>query len=243
MAKMQHHTHNLLKAIEGYKGAAAGSEGYEGVQELLQRVKEEALKGHSTQQDSPGKRQAADAAFQRDHPSEAAHSVGDGNVRSNEPGGAEHGQTPPEVFEREGSSADKIKTGAAPPPSRGNVISAMPAHGFTGGEAQIRRAAAEKEMSRPESKMASTAEKNKPGGNKESVAPAPPARGEGRIGDVSAPEITNTQRHGEAAKAGREAQTPPEARPPYAQQDIGGDRWSRASAKAKAKMAMQKAVR
>ncbi len=114
--------------------------------------------------------------------------------------------------------------------------SALPAHGFSGGEASIRRVAAERELSRPDTKFHHTSEKNKPGGQKESVAPAPPARKGTHIGNVQAPEITNTQKHGEAASAMKGAQTQPEATPPYAKQDLAGDGWKGAESRMKARL-------
>lgn len=234
MMKLELHTRNLLKAIEGYSGAVAGSKEHEPIVSQLERIKEEALKGHSSAPPSPGQL-AAQGAYQVDHPSEENHAPGQGNTRANAPAPpARRNERAPDVIS-EPNTADKI-TGAAPPESGGMTRSALPAHGFSGGEAQIRRVAAERELSRPDTKMRATAEKNKPGGQKESVAPAPPAPKGPRIGNVHAPEITNTQRHGEAAKAGREAQKQPEATPPYAKQGLGGDGWKGAEARMKSRL-------
>jgi hypothetical protein len=236
----------LLKAIEGFRGETAGSREHEGINAHLSRVAEEVKRGHSTPQDSPGRREAqgvAQAAFQRNHPSEQGHSAGDGQVRSNEPGSAHPADQPPgPVSERQGSGSDKLR-GAEPPPSHDNVHSAAPSTGFTGAEAEIRRAAAERELSRPDTKIHATAEKNRPGGQRESVAPAPPARKSGRLGEVSAPEIANTQRPGEAERAGKESATQPESRPPFIGESLLGDGWSKAAAKTKAKLAMKAGAR
>jgi hypothetical protein len=236
----------LLKAIEGFRGETAGQKEHEDINSHLSRVAEEIQRGHSTPQDSPGRREAqgaAQAAFQRNHPSEAAHSGGDGQRRSNEPGSAHPADQPPgPVSERQGSGSDKLK-GAEPVPSHDNVHSAAPSTGFTGGEAEIRRAAAERELSRPDTKFASVAEKNRPGGQKESVAPAPPARESGRLGEVSAPGITNTQRPGEAERVGKESATQPEGRPPFAGESLLGDGWTKAAAKTKAKLALKAGAR
>ena len=246
MAKVDMHTHNLLRAIEGYKGAVAGQKGYEPITSQLERIRQEAERGHSTPQDSPGRREAASAAasaFQRDHPSEEAHAPGEGNTRSNRDAPpAREAETPPDVAGRRGGAAEKISTSPGPAPSQDNLRSAASAP-FPHMEAEIRRAAADRELQRPDGKMKSTAERNAPGGNEKSVAKAPAAAPGPRIGNVAEPPITNTQKPGEVAKAGREAQKPMEDIPPYAKEDLSGDGWTRASAKAKAKMAMQKAIR
>lgn len=234
----------LRDAIEGYKGETAGTPGHEDVHALLDRAASEAERGHSTPQDSPGRREASSAAseaYQRNHPSEEGHSGGEGNTRPNAPGSAHPADQPPDIGRDGANTADKLK-GSGPVPSHDNLHSVASATGFSGGDASIRRIAAERELSRPDSKF--KAKEGKAGGNKESVDKAPPADRGDRIGDVSAPPITNTQKRGEAAKAGATADNDADdpygaGTPPYAKESLAGDGFSRAAAKTKARLAMK----
>jgi hypothetical protein len=243
---MSKSTPALLKAIEGYKGETAGSKQHEPVHALLDRVVAEVHKGSGTIHDSPGRREASSAAneaYQRNMGAEPGHDGGDGQAESNKPGSARPSEQPADIAPSNGAS-DHL-SGAAPPPSRGNLLSAMPAPS-AGGPAEIRRIAAEREKSRPDSKY-STLE-GKGDGNKDSVAKAPPASNTARVGDVSAPSPNQGGRQTEAISDANGAEpTPwnasksqPEAKPPYAQEDLKGDGWDEARQKARRMMAGKK---
>ena len=66
----------LLKAIEGFRGETSGSKEHEEMNQHLSRVYDEIHKGSSEIHDSPGRREAATAAGQREMPSEPGHSGG-----------------------------------------------------------------------------------------------------------------------------------------------------------------------
>jgi hypothetical protein len=226
----------LLKAIEGFKGETAGSKEHEDINAHLARVSDEIQRGHSTPQDSPGRKEAAQAAqraFQRNFP-EDTRKVGDDNRGSVPPGSAREGERPAQpISERAGGGSDKISEG--PIKSANNLHSAKPSSGFSGGDAEIRRMAAARELSRPDDKMHHT--EGKPGGNRESVGKAPKAPPAKRIGGEDSPSITNTQKPGEVASAGNSSDDLMEDQP----ETVGksADAWSRANAKAKAKLALK----
>lgn len=226
----------LLKAIEGFRGETAGSKEHEDINTHLSRVAEEVKRGHSTPQDSPGRREArgaAEAAFQRNH-SEDTHTVGDDNRGANPASSAREGERPAlPVSGREGGGSDKIVEG--PVKTAGNLHSNLSSSGFSGPDSEIRRIAAERELSRPDAKIRDT--EGKPGGNRESVGKAPEAPLVKRVGGDTVPSITNTQKSGEAQRAGTNAEDRMEDQP----ETVGhsADAWSRANAKAKAKLALK----
>jgi hypothetical protein len=219
----------LLKAIEGFAGETAGSKEHEGINETLRRVTEEIHKGSAPPQDSPGRREAKAAGAQREMDAEPGHDGGDGNATSNRKGpAAEVADRPPDMHGKDGRS-DKLSD-AAPPLSRVQAISAKPSP-FPSSPNEIRRLAANKEASRPDSKYSSL--EGKGDGNEKSVKPGPPAGNEKRIGDVRAPAPDQGDDQKEAERASASSSTQPEPRPPFAQQQLKGDEWKEASNKAK----------
>lgn len=174
-------TSALLKAIEGFSGATAGQKQHESTNELLARVRGEIGKGKGAAPDSPGRREALGAA-QRNHPSEAAHSAGDGQVRSVAPDSGPHEpDEAPHVWDGHPGTHEKLSATEAVR-SAGNTRSALPSGGYPAGIADLRRIAADKEAARPDSKLSKVDGRQE--GNRESVAPAPPAPASGRIGQV-----------------------------------------------------------
>lgn len=219
-------TEALLKAIEGFSGENAGKKEHEGTIGLLARVKADIERGTASRIDSPGRREAAGAA-QRNIPSESQHSSGDGQARSNEPGSANQGDPTPDPWGKDGR--DDRLTGAAAVPSKGNTTTNA-STSFPRGIADIRRIAAEKEASRPDSKIKDL--EGKPGGNNDSNAKGAPAEKSDRIGNVSPlksePSDANTQK------------TTPEARPPFTGESLQGDGWGKAASEAKKRLAKAK---
>jgi hypothetical protein len=222
---MAHHNHNLkepqmaspagnalMKAIEGYRGAHAGEKGHESILSHLERVHSEMLGGNATPQDSPGKREAAGVAHQREIPSERSHEGGDGQVRSNEPG--DHlgeSERPGEIAPGSGPNHS-----AGPAPSAGNERSALPSSAGPPGAVSFRTVAAGKGVLKEPAKTS--------GGNVHSNTPGPPAMKEGRVGDVAAPV--------KASQGGNDK--PLERTPEYiGKEPLGADRWEKAAAGAK----------
>jgi hypothetical protein len=216
----------LLQAIEGFSGANAGKKEHEGTIGLLSRVKADVERGKGGAIDSPGKREAAGAA-QRNSPAESQHSSGDGQVRSNEPGSATKGDPVPDVWGKDGR--DDRLTGASGVQSRGNTVTNN-STSFPRGIADIRRVAAEKEASRPDSKI--KALEGKPGGNNDPNAKGPPEPKSGRVGNV--PPLK-----GEPTDRDKQPETS-EARPPFAGESLKGDGWAGAMTKAKERLAKAK---
>jgi hypothetical protein len=222
----------LLSAIEGFRGETAGSKQHEDMNATLARVVDEIHKGSAALQDSPGKREARSAAS-REMPAEIGHDGGSGGPTSNKPGSAGSGQAARNIAPSNGAPDDKL-SGAAAVHSRGNRVSVGSAP-FPPAPGEIRRAAANKEASRPDTKYREDHEAGD--GNRDSVASAPAAEKEGRIGDVAPPARPENDMQREAEGAMASSDTQPENRPPYSQESLKGDGWSEARAKAKKVMA------
>jgi len=222
----------LLKAIEGFRGETAGSKQHEGINSMLARVVDEVHKGSAPPQDSPGKREAASAAseaYQRNMGAEPGHDGGSGGPTSNKPGEARPGERPPDIAGTSGPS-DHL-SGAAPPPSRGNLISAASAPFPPSGASEIRRIAADREKSRPDTKFLE--DQGQGDGNRDSNRPGPAAEKEGRIGDARAPSVPSPDMQSEGRRAAASSDTQPENTPPYAKEGLQGDGWEEARAKAR----------
>jgi hypothetical protein len=220
-------TEALLKAIEGFSGENAGKKEHEGTIGLLARVKADVERGKGGAIDSPGRREAAGAA-QRNSPAESQHSSGDGQVRSNEPGSAGKADPNPDVWGSDGR--DDRLTGASGVQSKGNTATVASAPAAASGVQDIRRMAAEKEMSRPDTKFKPITKSGD--GNKESNLRGDPEPKSGRIGDV--PPLK-----GSPSDAGTQ-KTTPEAKPPFIGESLQGDGWGKAAAEAKKRLAAKK---
>jgi hypothetical protein len=220
-------TPGLLRAIEGFSGANAGKKEHETNIALLQRVKADIERGKASPSSTPGQREAIQAA-QKNMPAESGHSGGDGQKTSNEPGSAHHGD--PAVDMHEDSSEERKISGAGPVPSRGQLLSVHSAPAAASGIADIRRMAAEKELSRPDTKF--TPIKRSGDGNKESNLPGKAAPNTKRIGDVrsaaKAPGDKNTEGDGF------------EGVPPFAKESLAKDGWGGAAKKAREMYATKK---
>ncbi len=227
-------TGELLRAIEGFTKEHKGSPKHEPMIDQLKRVTGEIAKGSSGGEDSPGRLAAASAAgtaVRDTMSSEATQPKGDGQKRSNEPG---HAGAPDPLADIAGPDGrDDHLTGAAAVNSGGARRSNLPSTGLAPGTMEIRRIAAERERSRPDTHMTPGA--HKPGdNNKKSNQPGdgyPPA---GRIGNAKTAPITGGS-PAEALRAGREAATQPEEPPVRVPQQ--GDPFAVAREQAKKKLA------
>ncbi|HXJ92619.1 MAG TPA: hypothetical protein VMT20_07020 [Terriglobia bacterium] len=183
---------------------------------LMERAKKELERGRGQSGEitaSPGEKEARMAA-------EQGHDGGAGNKTSNKPGSA--GAPDRAADSAEESRGSQNLTGHGPVPSAGNRRSALAGPAAASGElADIRRQAALKELEKERSSE----------GNKESVAPAPAAEGEGRIGEVKAPAKGPPDRNKKAEFEGV---------PPFAKEPLGGDGWGKAAQKAREMFAAKK---
>jgi hypothetical protein len=174
MAVASRSIRNLEAAVEGFHREHGSSPEHEGASKLLQRAMAE-LHGAGPPP-SPGENAAHLAAMG----SETGHAGGDGQVRSNESGSAGHGEPVVDIHGSSERSDHMTKT--EPVPSRGNVISAMPG-GMAGGTSEVRRIAAQREMSRRDSRfspLTRAGESNKESNPKGEGYPAG-----GRIGNAT----------------------------------------------------------
>jgi len=207
-------TPGLLKAIEGYTGEHAGSKEHEPIVSQLKRVVSDIHKGSAPAgESSPGRSAAQDAAsksFQDRMPAEAGHDGGRGNKYSNAPGEAGAPDPLADIAGPDGRS-DHL-TGVAAVKSAGNRQSNLPSSGLPPGTAEIRRIAAEREMSRKDTHMNPNAHK---GGddNKKSMPPGEGYPVSKRLGDVEAPAAVRSGSQPEGDRAERDAGKPPEQPP------------------------------
>jgi hypothetical protein len=206
-------TPGLLAAIEGYTGEHAGSKEHEPIVSQLQRVVADIHRGSEPAgQSSPGHQAANEAArksFQEEMPAEASHGGGGGQRTSNEPGKASPPDPLADIAGPDGR--DDRMTGVAAVKSAGNRESVLPSSGMAPGTADIRRIAAERELSRKDTHM-------KPDGkggedNKRSNPPAPAAAPAKRIGDAPAPAAVATGKEPEGDRAARKSGEQPEQPP------------------------------
>jgi hypothetical protein len=206
-------TPGLLKAIEGYTGEHAGSKEHEPIVSQLKRVASDIHKGSAPSESSPGRAAAQDAAsksFQDRMPAEAGHDGGRGNKYSNAPGQAGAPEQIADIAGPDGRS-DHL-SGVAAVKSAGNRQSNLPSSGLPPGTAEIRRIAAEREMSRKDTHMKPGAHK---GGddNKRSMPPGEGYPVSKRIGDVEAPAAVRSGSQPEGDRAERDSGKPPEQPP------------------------------
>lgn len=211
---------DILKAIEGFSAENAGNKRHESNIALLARVKKDIERGKDSGTSiSPGKREAMQAA-QKNMSAETGHSGGEGQKRSNEPAGIPARSEP--VADIHADSSEERKMQAGPAPSRGQFQTVAAAPSAASGVQDIRRMAAAKELSRPDTKFPPV--KRSGDGNKHSNLPGPEAASEKRIGDVRPP-----------AKAPADKNTGEgfEGTPPFAKQSLSGDGWKGAAMRAR----------
>ena len=227
-------TGELLRAIEGFTKEHKGSPKHEPMIDQLKRVSGEIGKQKGAGGDSPGKlaaASAADGAVRDTMSSEATQPKGDGQKRSNEPG---HAGAPDPLVDIAGPDGrDDHLTGAAAVNSAGARRSNLPSSGLAPGTMEIRRIAAAREASRPDTHMKPGA--HKPGDDNKGTNPAGegyPASG--RTGDVRTAPISGGSPT-EAVRAGRQAGTPPEEPPVRVPQQ--GDPFATAREAAKKRLA------
>lgn len=207
----------LLRAIEGYKGSTAGSKEHEELNAHLSRVYELATRGRKDPaDDSPGRREAARAAFQKEIPDPREESGG--NVRSNDEHGFNReyaGKGDPGVIAPEHNAEPRIVSRAAGVPTQGNRFSNAASGGYPEGTGSFRTVAAERAVG---DKM-HTVPPRDGGSNVKSNPPGSREPEGGQIGNVSAP-----------AKAGPNRATGDwEKVPGYvAKERMGADPWERA---------------
>jgi hypothetical protein len=202
----------LLKAIEGYTMEHGSSKQHEPIVSQLARITADVHKGSSASPLSPG-RQAAAKAGANGMSSEAGHSGGAGNDRTNAPG---HAGAPDQVPNASQSDydADDRMSGAAPVKSAGNRTSVLPSSGLPEGKVEIRRVAAERESKRPDTRMPDEASHAGGKDNKHSNAPGEGYPPSGRVGDVTAPSLSSSGASAVAQAVAKNAMKPMEPTPP-----------------------------
>lgn len=211
---MSKSTPGLLKAIEGYTGEHQGSKRHEPIVSQLKKVVSDIHRGSEPAgESSPGSQAASSAAaksFQDKMGAEVNHSGGRGNRITNEPGKA--GAPDPLADIAGPDGRDDHLTGVAAVHSAGNRKSVLPSSGLAPGTSEIRRIAAERELSRKDTHMKPGA--HKPGDDNKKSMPAgegfPPAS---RIGDSPAPGAVATGTEPEGDRAARESGKPSESPP------------------------------
>jgi hypothetical protein len=206
-------TPGLLAAIQGYTGEHEGSKEHEPIVSQLKKIVSDIHRGSEPAgESSPGKQAANEAArksFQDEMGTEAGHSGGGGQKTSNEPGKASPPDPLADIAGPDGR--DDHLTGAAAVKSGGELGSNLSSSGMAPGTTDIRRIAAERELSRKDTHM-------KPDGkggddNKRSNPPGgaePPAK---RIGEAPAPAAVATGKEPEGDRAARESSKQPEQPP------------------------------
>lgn len=205
---------DLIRAIEGYKGGKGGEATHEELLAHLARVHGEAVAGRKgAGDDSPGRREAGLAAYQREIPSERGRSGGDGQVKSNEPGDFGGKADGPGVIAPDKGDEQGKLTRTAGVPTSGNRHSVLPSGGYPHGAAPFRTVAAAKGVV----KIHEPARMS--GGNRVSVNPAPAAASESRVGGAVGPSKTRTD-----GNSGDWEKVPGYA----AKEDLGPDVWQRA---------------
>jgi hypothetical protein len=214
-------TARLLQGIEGFTGENAGKKEHETNVALLARIKSELEKGHGSDKATPGM-QEAHAAAQRGMPAEQAHSSGDGQAKSNEPGPG-LARNEPVVDIHEGSPEERKIQSAGPVPSRGALVTNDSGPAAASGVAEIRKLAAAKEMSRPDSKFPPITKSGD--GNKESNLHGDAPANTGRIGNVKAPAKAPPDKN----RTGDQF----EGTPAFAKESLAGDGFQKAGLKAR----------
>lgn len=201
-------TPGLLKAMQGFIDEHGSSPQHKPIAEQLAKMKSE-IDGTQGGKTSPGK-DAVEKAIKHGMPAETGHDGGDGNIKSQDPGEAHPPDKLADIAGPSGSKDDRL-TGVAAVPSGGNVHSQHPSSGLAPGTLEMRRIVADREGSRPDSRMKVDP---KPGeDNKQSQPAGPPAPPASRIGDVKTPPATDTGRQAEAERAARDSGDQPEEPP------------------------------
>lgn len=222
----------LLEAIAGFHGEHGQNPAHEPIVSQLRRVMADVHRGSSSEPgDSPGQREAKTAAFQKEIASERQHDGGDGQTRSNQPGPpAHHGQDNEHPVIHEGDGRNDHLSGSTVQHTAGNVRSNLPGPGMAAGSGEIRRIAAEREQSRPDSHMADR--QNRGDNNRRSEPPGagfPPA---GRVGDAPQP----APRPGAGGPPGPSSANSPAAEPVPPRVGQSADPFVRAGVQAKQRM-------
>jgi hypothetical protein len=218
---------DLLKAIEGYQTEHKGSKQHEDMISQLKRVQDQ-VTGKDTAGMSPGKRRAMEAAGEHTMTSESRQPVGDNNRQSNEPATANRSDKVADVFGKDGRDDRMTKTAAVP--SAGAIRSNLPSTGLAPGTAEARRIVADREKSRPDTKMDPDGDA---GDDNKQSQPAgegyPPAK---RVGAVTAPSLKGGS-SADAKRSGTQARQVAEVTVP---DGVGHDPWATASAQAKKRL-------
>lgn len=218
----------LLAAIEGYQSEHKGSKQHEDMISQLKRVQDQVSGRSAAPGASPGKRAALKAGGEDTMTSESREPAGD-NKQSNEPAEPNIPDKVAAMFGKDGRD-DRMK-GTEAVRSGGITVSNLPSEGLAPGTAEIRRIVADRERSRPDTKMKS--DPHKPGDDNKQSQPAgegyPPAK---RVGDVTGASLkggsaTEVKGFGTQAKSVAETQVP---------DGVGHDPWATASAQAKKRL-------
>ena len=218
----------LSGAIKAYVNEHGGAGDHQPMAEQLTKVIAEIHGKHTGGDVSPGKQRAIDAA-KNAMPAEKGHSPGAGNTESNLPGKAD---LPDKVADIAGPNGrDDRMHDVAAVPSGGAIVSVRPAGAPGPGTMDIRRIAAAREASRPDSKMKADTKTGDDNTRSNPAGPAAPSSG--LTGDVKMPAPVGGS-DTEAIKAGAAAMKPDETPPARVGQP--DDPWAAAAMKAKQMM-------
>ena len=181
---------DIAKSIEGVRGALAGHPAHEEISQHLDRVYQLASRGRKdSADDSPGRREAASVAHQKEIPSERSVNARGGNEVSNSKGSVSYPDRPPTLSEDHGDEQGHLNH-AGPVRSGGGVISNLIGPKPTKGQVPFRTVAAGRgAIKEPSKTSAGNARTNDDGVKPPTTptrvgnAPAPSkARGEGNTG-------------------------------------------------------------
>jgi hypothetical protein len=202
-------TPGLLKAIDDFTAEHGSSKEHQPIAALLSKAVSGLKGGNNAGRDTPGSKAAARASM----PAEEAHTSGGGNKNANTPGSADAPDPLADIAP--GNGRDDRLTGTAAVSSEGERKANLPSNGLPPGTAEIRRIAAQRELSRSDTKMKPGA--HKPGDSNKESNP----KGEGLPTDNSSdPGTPPLKGAGDAIaqRAASQAQTQPEAAPPRVSQ-------------------------
>lgn len=220
----------LDKAISAYVSEHGSNGQHKPMAEQLTKAMAE-IHGHGSSEVSPGKQRAIDAS-KNAMASEAGHSPGAGNTESNLPGKA---GLPDKVADIAGPNGrDDRMHDVAAVPSGGALVAVKPPGSAGPGTMDIRRIAAAREASRPDSKM--KADNKAPDDNTRNPK-GDSEPNSGLTGDVKMPAPTGGSQSN-AVQAASDATKPPEA--PGARVGQPDDPWAKAAEAAKQMLAGKK---
>src|ERR1700721_2811521 len=135
-------TPGLLKAIDDWSSEHGSDKAHQPTAALLSKAVAGLKGGNNAGRDTPGSKAAAKASM----PSEDSHPPSGGNKNANAPGSADAPDPLADIAP--GNGRDDRLTGTAAVSSDGERKANLPSNGLPPGTAEIRRIAAQREMSR-----------------------------------------------------------------------------------------------